>query len=131
MKNFSAPPEFNKLGLQADKFFYSDARSWRGPCPNCGGTRRFLMFTDHPWPLWSGQCDECPKAIKAWQKFQQEIDPLVYQQMKNAQEAEERARAEYRTKKLAEFTTHEIWQELAARMTNEHIDWWESQGVPE
>lgn len=131
MTNAPAPIEFDGLGLQTDKFFYSDSKSWRGPCPNCGGTRRFLMFTDHPFPLWHGLCDECPKIIRAWEKYQREIDPLVYQQMKSAQEAEDRARAEYRSKKLAEFTTHELWQELAERMTSQHIEWWESQGIPE
>lgn len=131
MKAFTAPPEFATLGLDAAKFFYSDKKSFRGPCPNCGGERRFLMFTDHQWPLWHGYCEECPRKIKAWEKTQAQIDPLVYQQYINEREAEERAAAERRSKKLAEFTTQELWAELAARMTNDHIEWWESQGIPE
>lgn len=126
-----APIELRQIGLNPEKFFYSDKKSFRGPCPECGGNRRFVIFTDNPWPLFHGYCDECPCKIKAWERVHTRVDPIELQKLKAAQEAEERAKAEYRRKKLAEFTTRELWEELAQRMTSQHIEWWESQGIPE
>jgi hypothetical protein len=132
MTNATAPAELSQLGLDPAAFHFSDRKSWRGPCPNCGGHRRFVMFTDHEWPLWFGFCDECGTKIKAWERVRVQFDPVKALQVKAAQEADERARAEYRRVKLAEFTTHEIRQEIFERaLTQAHIDWWESQGIPE
>lgn len=131
MKKFTAPQEFSQLGLEVDKFFYSDQKSYRGPCPECGGTHRFLMFTDHEWPLWHGYCDECGTKIKAWERVRTQIDPEKRAAFIAERQRQEAERAAYRKEKLASFTTHELWQELSERMTNEHIEWWESQGIPE
>ena len=65
--NRTAPVELAQIGLDHNQFKYSDDRSWRGPCPVCGGHRRFVVFTDHEWPMWNGWCDDCGKTIKAWQ----------------------------------------------------------------
>lgn len=126
-----APIQLQYIGLNPHDFKYSDARSWRGPCPRCGGHRRFVIFTDHEFPLWHGYCDECGVKIKAWEKVRVQYDPLKAAALEAERARAEAERAEYRKKKLAEFTTHEIWNELHERMTSEHIDWWESQGVPE
>ncbi len=125
-----APTELQKIGLNPHHFKYSDSKSWRGPCPNCGGHRRFVIFTDNIFPLWFGFCDECGTKIKAWEKAHVQFDPLKMETIKAEQERQEKERAEYRRNKLAEFTTAELWAELRDRMTSEHIDWWESQGVP-
>ncbi len=127
----TAPRELELIGLDASKFFYSDKKSWRGPCPKCGGNRRFVMFTNHDWPLWNGFCDECGTTIKAWERVKIAYDPAKAAAAKAEQEAEERARAEYRRNKLSEFTTKEIWAELSERLTDEHIAWWERNGIPE
>jgi hypothetical protein len=132
MSNQHAPLELAQLGLDPSAFKYSDKKSWRGPCPQCGGSRRFVIFTDHEWPLFHGFCDECGTKIKAWERVRTKYDPVKALAIKAAQEAEERERAEYRRGKLAEFATHEIRDELFERaLTQEHIDWWESQGIPE
>lgn len=129
--NIRAPLELAQIGLNPSAFFYSDKKSWRGPCPKCGGTRRFVVFTNNVWPLWNGFCDECGVTIKAWERVKIQYDPVEAMKAKSAQEAEERARAEYRKNKLAEFTTKEIWAELSERLTEKHIAWWEENGVPE
>ena len=125
-----APAELAQIGLDPHVFVYSDNKSWRGPCPSCGGTRRFVMFTDHEWPLWNGFCDQCNTVVKAWEKVRVKADPAHYAAFKAQQEADEAQRIARRAAKLAEFTTQELWDELRSRMTIEHIDWWESQGVP-
>lgn len=126
-----APLELQKMGLDPSKFFYSDDRSWRGCCPRCGGHRRFVIFTDHEFPFWHGYCDECGTKIKAWERVKVEYDPHRAAAIEAERAREEAERTEYRKKKLAEFTAAELWSELMERMTTEHIEWWESQGVPE
>jgi len=126
-----APIELLQIGLDPHAFSYSDSRSWRGPCPNCGGSRRFCIFTDNQFPLWHGFCDECGTKIKAWEKVKMQYDPHKAAALIAERTREEAERIEYRKVKLAEFTASELWAELRDRMTTEHIQWWESQGVPE
>jgi hypothetical protein len=126
-----APIELLQIGLDPNQFFYSDSRSWRGVCPQCGGHRRFVLFTDNEFPLWHGYCDECGCKIKAWEKVKRQYDPQRVAALEAERARQESERAEYRKNKLAEFTTAELWAELRDRMTTEHIEWWEAQGVPE
>jgi len=126
-----APQQLYEIGLDPHAFKFSDSKSWRGPCPKCGGHRRFVMFTDHEFPLWHGFCDECGTKIKAWEKVKIQFDPQRAAAYAAEQARMEAERTEYRNRKLAEFTTAELWAELRDRMTTEHIEWWESQGIPE
>lgn len=125
----AAPQELQQIGLDPHAFVYSDKKSWRGPCPQCGGHRRFVMFTDKEWPLWNGFCDQCGMVIKAWQRVRFQYDPQKAAAMEAEQARLDAERAEYRRKKLAEFASSELWAEMQERLTREDIDWWESQGV--
>lgn len=126
-----APQQLYEIGLDPHAFKFSDSRSWRGPCPSCGGHRRFVIFTDHEFPLWHGYCDECGTKLKAWEKVRVKFDPQRAAAIEAERARDEATRAEYRKNKLAEFTTSELWAELRDRMTVEHIEWWEAQGIPE
>lgn len=126
-----APSELNQLGLAAHDFKYSDSKSWRGPCPQCGGNRRFVIFTDHEFPLWNGFCDECGLEFKGWEKVRAKYDPQKAAAIATQRLREIAERDEFRRKKLADFSTHELWKEMSERMTTQHIEWWETQGVPE
>jgi len=126
-----APSQLFSIGLDPHSFKYSDEKSWRGSCPSCGGSRRFVIFTDHDFPLWHGYCDECGTKIRAWEKVKVHYDPMQAEAMRAEAAREQAEREEKRRIKLAEFTTAELWAEMRERMTNEHIQWWESQGVPE
>lgn len=131
----SEPPPFelHKIGLDRDSFVRADGKSWRGPCPRCGGHRRLLIFTDHAFPKWHCLCDGC--GLKAWAD---QLAPAVRQETTPEQRREWAARNQSdrverearRQEKLAEFSTSEIWAELTQRMTDEHRLWWEKQGVP-
>lgn len=127
----TAPHQLSQIGLNPSSFFFSDDKSWRGPCPKCGGTRRFVFFTNNEWPFWNGYCDECGTVVKAWEKVKVQYDPQKAAAFAAQQAREEAERIEYRKQKLAEFSTQELWAELRDRMTADHIQWWESQGVPE
>lgn len=131
----SVPPplELYQLGLDRDAFVRADAKSWRGPCPRCGGTRRLLIFTDHPFPKWHCRCDGC--GLKAWAD---QLEPAVRVELTPQEKAdfaarnqrEREAQAARRREKLAEFSSAELWEEQAERMTATHRQWWVSQGVP-
>lgn len=125
----AAPQELQQIGLDPHAFVYSDKKSWRGPCPQCGGHRRFVIFTDKEWPLWNGFCDQCGMVIKAWQRVRFQYDPQKAAAMEAEQARQDAERAEYRRKKLAEFASFELLAEMQERLTREDIDWWESQGV--
>ena len=125
----AAPQELQQIGLDPHAFVYSDKKSWRGPCPQCGGHRRFVIFTDKEWPLWNGFCDQCGTTIKAWQRVRFQYDPQKAAAMEAEQARQDAERAEYRRKKLAEFASFELLAEMQERLTREDIDWWESQGV--
>ena len=127
----TAPVELAQIGLDPSKFFYSDKKSWRGGCPQCGGNRRFVMFTNNVFPLWNGYCDLCGFEIKAWKKVKVQYDPQKAAAIEAERAREEAERMELLRRKIADFTTHEIWKALQERMTADHIDWWESQGIPE
>ena len=128
--NKQAPSELNQIGLQADQFKYSDTRSWRGPCLVCGGHRRFVIFTDHAWPMWFGYCDECGHTVKAWER----VTCVISDEQRSAAQAkaaeQERIREQHRSEILARFTTSELFEELNRRLSAEHRAQWEAWGVP-
>lgn len=126
-----APIELSQIGLDPHAFTYSDKKSFRGPCPQCGGVRRFVIFTDKPFPLYYGYCDLCGCEIKAWQKVRVQFDHEQAAAFEAQRAREEAEKAEKRKAKLAEFTTRELWLELQSRMSMEQVDWWESQGIPQ
>lgn len=129
----SAPVELTRLGLDRELFVRADSKSFRGPCPRCGGARRLLIFTDHPFPKWNCQCDGC--GLKAWAD---QLAPAVKQPATNEQRAEwalrnrqeQAAREARRREKLADFTTGELWLELHERLSATHRAQWEAWGVP-
>lgn len=134
MKNI-APVEFSQLGLDTNSFMRSDNRSWRGACPRCGGHRRFVIFTDKQFPNWNYFCDGgC--GMKGWAK---DLNPQLKQEITEAQRAEWRERNErdhhereaMRVKRLAEFTTTELWEELHSRLSKVNRAWWRTQGIPD
>lgn len=131
MTSATAPIELAQIWLDPHDFKYSDAKSWRGPCPVCAGKRRFVIFTDHEFPLWNGYCSDCGYTLKAWEKVRTPITATQRQTARDNEAAKAQERKEYRNKKLEEFTTHELYLELSERMQSDQIDWWEAQGIPE
>jgi hypothetical protein len=130
MNTTPAPSQFVELGLQADKFAVSDKKSWRGPCPACGGNRRFVVFTDNDFPYWHGFCDQCAHKEKYWQgrvRITPEKRAIITAKIEQDHIEEQRSRQA----KLDEFSVSEIWQNLHRRMNETHRQWWTAQGVPE
>lgn len=131
--NAIAPTEFVQIGLQADAFHRQDSRSWRGPCPTCGGHRRFVIFTDNDFPLWHGWCDDCGYKVKYWEHHQPNRLPTDVE-LEARRIASQRAREErqkWADAKLARFTDEELWAELHKRMGEPQRAWWRQQGIPD
>ena len=128
--NRTAPIELAQIGLDPQAFKYSDEKSWRGPCAVCGGHRRFVMFTDHEWPMWFGYCSDCGKEIKAWQTVTCQITDEQREAARQRADDQARIREQHRREMLSKFTTAELWAELNRRLSAEHRTQWESWGVP-
>jgi len=120
----------SELGLAADKFTQSDSKSVRGPCPACGGSRRYVVFVDHEFPLFHGFCDQCGRKDKYWQG-RIHLDPAKIQSLHEQMERERIQLAKERQARLDEFSVSEIWQNLHARLNQSHKQWWKSQGIPD
>lgn len=129
--NRSAPLELNSIGLSSDLFRYSDSRSWRGPCPICGGHRRFVVFTDHEYPLWHGYCDTCGYKVKAWEKVKVQVDPVRRLAYEARARQIEREREEELDRLLAKYSSEEIWKAYQRRLGIEQRAWWREQGIPD
>ena len=137
--NATAPSEFSIIGLDAGRFHKAGPNEWHGPCLMCGGQDRMVVFTARPFPSWNWFCRKC-HPDNGWID---EIQPKLKQrqsdpawELKRIEWERERAELEARrraetAKKLASFTTIEIWEELNARLTADNRTWWESQGVPQ
>lgn len=129
----AAPYQLAQLGLDREHFRPADSKSWRGPCPRCGGERRFLLFTDKPFPKWNYTCSGC--GINGWADMlntalRQEISPEQRAEWARQNALEREAQARRRAARLAEFTIEELWAELHGRLSEEHRRQWETWGVP-
>lgn len=130
--NYTAPIELSQMGLDVATFTRADDRSWRGACPMCGGSRRFLVFVDRPWPSWNWSCDGCGAH-----GFADQLNRALKQPLSEAQraeyaqrQAEDHKRREQRRMALLEtFTDTEIYAEHHRRMTNAHRQHWRDAGI--
>jgi 5S rRNA maturation endonuclease (ribonuclease M5) len=131
MTRRQAPLEFSSLGFFGD-FQSSDGRSWRGPCPQCGGHRRFLVFTDREYPYWNYLCSCCNNRGMVNQllgdqaKLPTEEDR---QRWKEQREARDREEAENAAKAVERFVRERIWEVAHAQIEESDLAWWKGRGI--
>lgn len=53
------PPEFSQFGCNPADFKQQSKGEFHGPCSKCGGTDRFVIFTDREYPHWRWFCRVC------------------------------------------------------------------------
>ena len=136
--NGSAPAQFDVIGLDSSRFRKVGREEWHGPCPFCGGTKRFIIFTTRVYPSWNWACRHCTPLEKGTPHWIDEINGSLRREIPQAQrdvwkrerEDQERRDNEQRRQKLAQFSTRELWLELHERLTEENYRWYESQGIP-
>jgi hypothetical protein len=133
----NAPSEFVTIGLDAPRFRKAAPDEFHGPCPFCGGTDRFRVHTDKPFPHWYAVCREGSGC--GWKGWADEINPRLREPItaeiaaKYAAEARSMAERNAATMaaRLREFSDSDLWAELNRRMNAQNRAWWEAQGVPE
>lgn len=141
MREASLPVEFSELFGHIQYVQRKSPYEYSSSCPKCGGNihsdgdfpDRFIMLMPEraKAKIPFGWCRKCGYRWWPGQGNNQEVDQetiaLLQQQ---AKEAEERRNAE-RLRKLAEFSTHELWEELHRRMGDEQRRWWREAGIPD
>ena len=128
----TAPPELSQVGMNPANFHRSDSKSWRGPCPRCGGSRRFVVFTDRPWPHWNFFCDSC-----AYEGFfdqlcaqGERVTPEQIQEWEKKRQVEEEEKRRQRQMKQAQYATSRVWLTYAHAMCQTNREWWIQAGIP-
>ncbi len=127
------PAELTKIGCDPQDFFKVRANEYHGPCPDCGGKDRFVIFTNRPFPHWNYFCRVCtPEGGWLDQLNTQLRDPLTDAQRQEfirlRKQQEQQAEAA-RIIRLKEFTTAELWAELNRRMSEDNKQWWRQRGI--
>lgn len=134
------PTEFAELNGKVDFIQKVSMNEYKSSCPQCadnghvnrnGPPDRFVMILEskaYGGPL--GWCRRC--GYKWWpgKDGDSEIDPSTIRKLEAQAQARQHMQDNERRRKLAEFTTHEIWLEYCERMEAVHRDWWLSQGIP-
>lgn len=126
------PAELTQLGLDRVAFKRSDSKSYRGPCPRCGGTDRFCIFTWRPWPHWYATCNQC-----AWKGWADELVPELRHSFSAELKLEwDRIRREEQAKQARElltrrkaFAKERVWESFHAKLNQQHRQKLRSWGI--
>jgi hypothetical protein len=135
------PSEFSELYGHVQYVQRKSAEEYSSTCPKCGGNihrdgelpDRFvlLMPSRAKAGIPFGWCRICGYRWWPGQKDNKPIDPETIRLLQEqAREAEEKRNAE-KQKKLQEFSTAELWNELHRRMGEQQRQWWRDAGVPD
>lgn len=133
MRKRQTPLEFSSLGFFGD-FQSTDGRSWRGPCPQCGGHRRFLVFTDREYPYWNYTCSCCSyrglvsQLLGDKAKLPTDEDR---QRWKEQREAREREDAVAQQQAMERFVRERIWEVAHGQIEDKDLQWWRGRGIDE
>ena len=116
-----------ELGLHPGQFAPSANNSLRGPCPNCGGHRRLVVYLNGEWPRWYLKCDLCGYA--GWAYI---LNPKLHTKdiednppTSTPGRAVDLARIEKLLDNLPDMV-----QQMHDNMSEENKSWWEKAGVP-
>ena len=118
--------ELSDAGLST-AFTWSDRKSLRGPCPKCGGTRRFVLFVDKEYPSWWGFCDIC--EVRGW--LDQIMPNLQARSSDNPPQVETQPdRPDLNRNLLQMYREGRSWEKCHANLGDKARAWWTSQGIP-
>ena len=118
---------FIKYGFEPDKFFKSDHKSARGPCPRCPGSHRsMVVFLDHP-----PNCNfECICGYKGVMFSSGRRDPEAARLLEERIAREEALRRRQATRKLETFRRREDWLTYHVNLDAKRRVWWLRRGIP-
>jgi len=127
---------FNLGGARIFKTTDKSGRAeWHTSCARCGGKDRFVIREWREYPHWLVMCRQCaPEWVwldQAAPMLRQELTPEQRQEYARRRAEAEQQRQVETQKRLAEFTTAELWMELNRRMSEDNREWWRRRGVPD
>lgn len=134
------PAEFATIGLHGN-YFKAAPNEWHGPCPQCGGRDRFVIFTDRDYPSWNWFCRKChpdhawidelnPNIREEWKSLPpEEIERRHAAQVERARREIEEAKAmiERAERRLNEA---EIWRRYHQQLDERARQMWQRRGLP-
>ena len=114
-------------GFDGPSFKSSDMQgnSLRGACPNCGGSRRLLIFIDHQTPNWNHQCDLCGYKNNKLDKL-----PVEYHGLSLGVVYEEED-ADVLDTQINQLTESLVWLNYHQGMQEENREWYRNRGIPD
>lgn len=123
MANSEPQDVLQAAGFDGLKFAFSDSTqsSMRGPCPKCGGTRRLLIFIDHPVPYWNYRCDLCGFSGNRI---------TVPSEMFGTRYGDEITRPDTDAN-LKALNESSAWIDYHNNLTEENRDWLRGRGIPD
>lgn len=118
------------LGLAPEQYTLSDDHSFRGPCIQCGGTRRMVGFFNGAFPRWYLTCDLC--GMRGWLSDFFNLSNLGELPEDSPLSAGEIIdRLNEATARAAAFAGSGEWETYHHALTEENRIWWRSQGIPD
>ena len=119
--------ELSQMGWDPALFHHSADNSVRGPCPACGGHRRFVIYLNGAWPEWFARCDMC--GFEGWAY---NINPAL-------RTPEIAANPPVLNKKPVDqvkrdqilATLPALIKSFQLQMSDKHREWWKKQGIDE
>lgn len=110
-------------GFDGLAFAFSDSSnsSMRGPCPKCGGSRRLLVFIDHPVPNWNYRCDLCGFAGSKL-NVPSDLYGTSFEGNINKPDYEHN---------LADLNQSTVWIDYHTNLTDENRAWLRGRGIPD
>ena len=143
MKEVALPRELSEFQSQVAFVQKRGVNEYSSSCPSCGGEQhqdrewpdrmRWFVTGKDGMPKARGWCRKCGVICWPDQKqkaFMSEAELAQRREMFARAEKARLAEEESRRRRLAEFTTSELWVELNHRLTHEHRLWWDANGVP-
>lgn len=134
------PPELAALGLH--DFKHKTGNEFAGPCPDCGGEDRFVVWTEKQYPHWRYMCRVCNPdggwIDQLFPKLQAEYQRMTPQE--RAQKAIDQAREQERRlqeqieraqRVLKELQDARVWLQYHEQLTEWARNTWASWGIPE
>lgn len=141
MRESPLPSEFAELSGSVRFIQKKSPYEYASSCPRCGGgihsngefPDRFIMLMPEvaKAKIPFGWCRKCGYRWWQGQLDNKPVDPKVIELLEQqSREAKEKREIE-RNKKLSEFSTAELWNELHARLGIEQREWWRNAGIPD
>lgn len=117
----------DKSGFDGRSFNPSDAsgRTLRGACPNCGGSRRLLVFIDKPTPNWNHQCDLCGYKNTRLDKLPTDYYNIQIEGVPTEREPTDISAA------VSSMEKARTWERYHANLTDENRKWLQLRGIPD